>query len=645
MFACLCSEKMKNGLGLMRDLACTALPPPLVLHAARSVIRRSHKEVPRVLDMFGGGGTIPFEAAFLGADSYAVDSNELSVFVQQIMLDRVPRAQAPGFTSLLEESGERVLSQLATGTDALFPLRSKVATYLWTYSMKCSGCGYRFYLMKRPWLSKKKGKRLAMLLENGPAGQTVSLRNVEEGFAHRGTWVGRNGTVACPECSRVHKNISIKQCRDELVATVTVLKKGKAFAVASGGEGPRSQQVSRIERQALKALDAEMPASLLPRWSGIVNPSLYGIETHADFLNPRQRAVLLVLLKALDEEYRRLAETAGVKTAKAVVGLLSGFVDQVVDWNCRLSMWISQNEQVGRAFCGPGVAMMWDYAETDPVGDGPANLRKKLKRIVAGARSILQLPKPCHVRHAYAQQLPYQDAFFDAVVTDPPYYDNIFYTVLADFFFSWKRLLFQRIEPGLFEHEGTDSTHELVASAKRTGGRDEAHVAYCHELGRAVSEAARVLKPDGVFAMVYSHSSLRGWEALIRAYRPSGLWITSVQPLSIERKQRPRAMNSEAVNTCVVFVARPRTAAKKIRSVEAISSEVAVFADRFGHELLAAGWVPRDVAVAVYAQAVGMLINVSSVAGCSNDMEALDLLAMMVAERFPGFSVSKRGSL
>ncbi len=282
------------------------------------------------------------------------------------------------------------------------------------------------------------------------------------------------------------------------------------------------------------------------------------MNTHADVFNLRQQVVAITLIQCLREEYRTLADHESQGAAKAVISLLSGLIDQLVDWNCRLAMWIPQNEQVGRGFCGPGVAMLWDYCETDPVGDGPANLRAKLNRIVAGTSALSQIVSPANVQKGYAQSLPYPDGFFDAIVTDPPYYDNIFYNVLADFFFAWKRPVFAMVEPDLFSCSTTDPSRELVASSLRSGTPAKAHEDYCREFSRAVAEAERCLKPNGVFALLYSHSSLHGWEAIVRAYRASGLRITSVQPLGIERKQRPRAMTSDAINTCVVFVAQAR---------------------------------------------------------------------------------------
>ena len=290
---------------------------------------------------------------------------------------------------------------------------------------------------------------------------------------------------------------------------------------------------------------------------------MYGVETHAEIFGSRQRATCLALLMSLKEEYDRIKNEKNEATAKYIISVLSGLVDQVIDWNCRLTMWISQNEQVGRAFCGPGISMYWDFNETDPVANGPSNLNAKLKRIIEGAKAIKKLPNKGHVNHAIAQSLPYKDKMFDSIVTDPPYYDNIFYTVLADNFYAWKRILLKYVEPELFRNENTDFEYELVASSKRSKSGDKAHKDYCDNLNKAINEASRVLKDDGVMSFIYSHSSILGWEAIIRAFRYSPMVFTSVQPLSIERKQRPRAVRSEAVNTCMAFVARNNGKPKK----------------------------------------------------------------------------------
>jgi len=641
VFGCLCKERSEQALSVMADLSTISASDSLLKTARKMVQTNGFK--PKVLDMFGGGGTIPFEAANVGASSYSIDSNEMSIFVQKSVLVHAQSIDASKLLQTVSKSGKRVLERLRAATVRLYPKRGDVTTYLWTYSLTCEECGYRFYLAKRHWLSKKKGKNLGLQFIAGHTAQSVQLNEAmaaEKSVA----WTGRNGSVECPKCKHVREGIDIRLCKDELVATVSQAPtSGKDFRLPTGDEYPADETIAQAESDALAAIGATLPQTELPVWSGIVNPALYGVKTHADFLNYRQRAVLALLIKELRDEYQHLKKTTSKPIATAVTSLLSGLVDQLVDWNCRLSMWIPQNEQVGRAFCGPGIAMLWDYAETDPISDGPSNLWSKLDRIVAGANAITHLPEPCQVQHAHAQKLPFPSSFFDAIVTDPPYYDNIYYTVLADFFFSWKRLLLEAIEPELFSPTSVDTTHELVASKFRCG--DAAHGDYCRELGEAIAEAERVMKPDGIFALLYSHSSIKGWEALIRAYRPTNLIITSVQPLSIERKQRPRAIGSEAVNTCVVFVARQDHTKKAVESLSVMCDRLRSISSELHLELQLAGWQDEDVAVAVYAQGVGMLMNVSSVSSCAHDIEALQAFERVVQEEFPVFKVTSRGSL
>ena len=501
-------------------------------------------------------------------------------------------------------------------------------------------------MVKRPWLSKKKGKSIAFAVANDEGGETLSLQTVPKDYEYPSSWKGRNGTTQCPKCAHKNPKADIRKCRDEVVAMIRPAEgRGKQFIPASDDAVPNHDLIRHIEAEALEYLEVSLPKSQLPVWSGIVNPALYGIQTHAEFMNTRQRAVLVLLIKCLCDEYERLIESESKDEAKYVISLLSSLIDQMVDWNCRLSMWIPQNEQVGRGFCGPGISMLWDYAEIDPLSLGPSNLWGKLQRIIKGSFSIEKFSNKAFVSHDYAQSLPFDNDYFDGIVTDPPYYDNIYYSVLADFFFAWKRLLLQRIDPELFKSESTDFSRDLVASTKRNGTAAKAHEVYCKQLQSAIREAARVLKPDGVLSFIYSHSSLNGWEALIRAYRPSNLIITSVQPLSIERKHRPRAMTSKAVNSCITFVARKSSEAKQGTALENIVHKIETICDgEYLPNLIEWGWGDNDAALAVFAHGVALLANIKQVEHKS-DLEVLTTIEQIISKKVPSFKIVRRKSL
>ena len=647
VFASLCSNRRAGAKRLLQQLSRGMNPPRPLVDAARSLLTRSDGSAPRLLDMFGGGGTIALEAARLGAEAHSIDSNQLSVFVQKSILEQ-SGSDTHRLPGLAQSSGQRVLERLAADTAHLFPMRESVFGYLWTYKFLCRKCGFGFFLSKRPWLTKKRGKHLALVALNDRRAneQVLDIQEVASDHTFDPVWSGRNATAICPKCQHANSGIQVGAARDELVATISRAERcGKTFARPVTVLVPELEQIRAFEAAALKDVGAELPCSQLPRWSGIVNPALYGIETHADFLNPRQRAVLVGLIRLLWQEYQQLAITESEGIAKSVISLLSGLIDQLIDWNCRLSMWIPQNEQVGRAFSGPGVPMLWDYVETDPLQHGPANLWDKLARIVAGVDSICKIQANAHIRHGFAQELPYPAEYFDAVVTDPPYYDNIYYNALADFFYSWKRLLLVKIDWHLFAAPATDSSRELVASTFRSGSPEAAHEQYCDNLCAAIAEAERVLRPDGLFSLVYSHSSILGWEALVRAYRPTNLRITSVQPLSIERKARPRAMTSEAVNTCVVFVAHRGAGTKPTKSLQRLCADLRLMIGEFVISLRDAGWRDDDVGLAAFAQGVGLLANVRQVSGADGDGTALTAFQAVVRELIPTFRVQTRKSM
>lgn len=657
VFASLCYDSSEDYLDILQRIGSTPVPSNSDIGLVHQIFKKQYQEPPRLLDMFAGGGTIPFEACTLGAQTYACDINELSIFIQKCNLEYSQYFDKAKIINALKRSGRRILSQLERETDPLFPLRrnsligidyDSVFGYIWTYSKECTNCGYRFFLSKRPWLSKKHGQRLAIVLKDKGRYQRITLENVpDEWKKPDSTWIGRNGIATCPKCSSRFSNINIKNCNDELIALIKPAEsKGKEFLIPAKDAVPAPELLQEMEQKILQELGIILPDAKLPKWSGIVNPALYGIETYSDFLNPRQRILLLLLIKELKEEYHRLCHDGDETLAKCVIGFLSSLIDQVIDWNCRLSMWIPENEQVGRAFSGPGVPMLWDYAETDQLLKGPGNLWLKLERIVDGVRSIPRFKRRAEVQNGIAQKLPYSNKFFDAIVTDPPYYDNIYYSILSDFFYSWKKPLLEIIEPNIFKTTTTSNIHELVASRVRSGSPEKAHLDYCEQFTKALQEAERVLKPDGIFILVYSHGSLQGWEAIIKSYRKTRLIINSAQPLSIERRQRPRAMTSEAKNTCIAFVSRPNEQERKPISMDHLYSELKYCYLPFADALIKSGWNERDAGLAAFTNAVGMLANASCVIENDiNDIEALRLLAGTVQKRYTNFSIKGRKSL
>ncbi len=651
VFSSVCKDKSDKATSIMANLAMNN--DEASLSEAKECIMDGYVQTPTVLDMFGGGGTIPFEAKRLGLDAYSIDSNQLSVFIQKCNMVYADAIDIKKAEKLIEKKGTDILTHLKERTEWLYPLRKKeesaIFGYVWTYRITCPHCGEKFIISKRPWMSKKKGRRVAMVSAKDDITRIENLtvkELSEEEAPFSPPWERHTGVLHCPECGMIVENVNVLDCEDVMTAYIKSRQgSGKDFVDANQEEAiPKTSEIEREESNLLQKLNAELPTSELPVWSGVVNPALYGIKTHADFLNRRQRLVLLYLIDELNNTYDEL-KSDDENMAKFVIGALSSLIDQVVDWNCRLSMWIPQNEQVGRGFCGPGIAMLFDYAETDQVLNGPANLWDKLKRICKGVHSFEHCDGKVTIQHAHAQQLPFEDKFFDAIVTDPPYYDNIYYSILADFFYAWKKILLRKIEPELFSTTITDYNYELVASSRRVEEGQSPHEEYCKQLNLAFEEAARVLKDDGVFSFVYSHSSVNGWEAVIRAYRQSDFFVSSVQPLSIERKGRPRAVLSQAVNTCMAIVARKSMEAKQPIELQDVLDWTKDYCTGFGSLLIEeSGWSQADAGLAVIACTVGKMANAREVKD-STDVDALIKASKIVKDFFPEFSIKVRDSI
>lgn len=643
-FATLTKDTSEEAVATMVKLAADCDDD--TLETAREIVREGYEEAPKVLDMFGGGGTIPMEAKTLGADVYTIDSNELSTYIQKCNLQYANQADLDIAQGVIEEAGVNVLMRLRSDTDWLYPLRKNGKTfgYLWTYKAHCPECGHDFYLIRRPLLSTREVRPLAFCLDPNSTEEKIEIKSVSSDYTYPTVWMSKNGHCQCPRCHAVISDINIQDCEEVLLAEVDAETTGKTYRLAEPDAIPSDSEMEQAEAALLRELDVQLPSSELPVWTGIVNPAVYGIKTHADFLNRRQRLFLLYLIKELRTEYSVLCNRYP-DMAKFAIGSLSSLIDQVIDWNCRLSTWLPTNEQVGRAFCGPGIAMVFDYAETDMILSGPANLWNKLMRIVRGVSSLKHTDGKIEVECAYAQELPYSDNSMDAIVTDPPYYDNLYYSVLSDFFFAWKRLLLQDIEPELFCVDHTDIHNELVASSRRPGKGATAHESFCIEMQQAFSEAARVLKPDGVMTFTYSHSSVNGWDALVQSLRKAPLLVTSAQPLAIERKARPRAIQSQAVNTCITFVVRKADVEREPISIEEVWNQVYANAQSFGLSLMQdSGWAGADAGMAVFACAVGMLANAECVEGMS-DSDALIAISKILKELFPGFKIKTRKPL
>ena len=212
IYATVCKNLSNANIDMMNNLSLY-YNDEKIIQDARDEILKGYSETPKILDMFGGGGTIPYEALNLGLDSYSIDSNELSVFIQKANLQYLNRIDVDNLVDVLESSGRRVIDRLKELTAPMFPNRvredgKETINYLWSYSYKCEKCNDFFYLGKRYWLSKKNGKNLFLKVKETPQnGPQFSIGKGEE-LPKQTNWIKRFNEIKCPHCK--HKMTGCK---------------------------------------------------------------------------------------------------------------------------------------------------------------------------------------------------------------------------------------------------------------------------------------------------------------------------------------------------------------------------------------------------------------------------------------------------
>jgi len=205
------------------------------------------------------------------------------------------------------------------------------------------------------------------------------------------------------------------------------------------------------------------------------------------------------------------------------------------------------------------LAMLWDYPENNPIYPHSGAFIDQIERILYSTKQMFICSKFAIITQSSATSLPYHDNFFDAVFTDPPYYDNVPYSYLSDFFYVWLKRTVGDLYPELFSTPLTPKKNEIVAYSNIPGGFKEGKRYFEDMLKKSFQEIHRVLRLDGIAVIVYAHKSTEGWETLINSLLESGLIMTGAWPLNTEMGARLRATESAALASSIYIVARKMT--------------------------------------------------------------------------------------
>ena len=610
---------------------------------------------PKVLDCFAGGGSIPLEALRLGCETTAVDLNPVAHLIEKCILEypqcfgqldeRGENSLAEDFVKWAGWVRDRVKPRLASvfpsGEDGRRP-----AVYFWTRTMVCPNptCQAMIPLLSSFWLANST-RRKAWVEVSGRPG-TIHL-GIRTGAPAGGTELSdgtvKASSVTCPGCGA---SMIAKEVRDY----ATKVGFGRMlYAVLDIHDGirtyraPKTEEIEGAERLATALLDEleETPDGTSPlpdepmvksqyrRYGNLV----YGIDTFRGLFNDRQLYVLGSLCEAVRAGHAQmLGEGMQPDRAVAVATYLGLCVDRIADYDSSFTSWATSGEFQRSTFPRQAIAMVWDYVEIDPLQDISGSWEGAVRWIeLAIRRCSVSSTSPARVQRGDAQSLPFQDNTFDAVIVDPPYYDAIQYGDLSDFFYIWLKRSIGHLHPGVFGTPLTPKQQEVIESrADKKSPESISHEEFEDRLQRALGEMARVVKNDGMMAIVFAHTDVEAWERLLRALRSANLVVTTSWPMRSEREARSTALISAVLGSSVVLVCRPQRAEQEgfyDDVVRALEDRIAERLDAFDEM----GLVGADYFVSAIGPAFEVFAQYSRIVKLSG--EEIDVAELMVLAR------------
>ncbi len=560
---------------------------------------------PRVLDMFAGGGAIPLEAARLGCEAHALELNPVAYLIELCTVT-YPQRFGPELADDVEKWGKKVLegthqevndvlahiarpaqkvirprqTSLDKGPSASEPDELSVVAYYWTRTAPCPNpqCQGMVPLYRQTWLRKKSSGYVALEPIPDKKRRIVRFRVIEaeaeEGLGFDPTLGSEGSSTVCPFCQAPLDGPYVRQHGDEkgfgqqlmCVIALNPDDTGKIYLADEAlavGEGERQRISDRraadMERElGASSLDEEIPPT---GNAGLAtgNSYLYGIRTFRQAFTPRQRLILLTMAREVRRAYQEMLDHGMERErAKAIVTYLGLWISRLTDKTNTLARWNGIGEKIESLTSMKRFAMTWDFPEVNIFGGGSGDAWSNLEFITAAMRRESAYKNPTRVVRGSATELPYENGYFDAVITDPPYYDNESYSELADVCYVWLRPTLGFLYPEHFAGSLTPKKTECVAAAYRQGGKQKARKYYEDCMFRSLQEAYRVTKGDGMLVMVYAHKTTVGWATLVDALRKAGFTVTEAWPLDTEKKGRAAHQEDAALASSIFLVARKR---------------------------------------------------------------------------------------
>lgn len=647
--------------------------------------------LPAFHDPFAGGGTLPLEAQRLGLETFASDLNPIAVLINKAMIEippkfadrppvnRAAREQrtllarewkgAQGLADDVRHYGQWVRGEVERRVGALYPkikitpdlvrerpdLRPYLGrdltaiAWLWARTVKSPNPAFADVdvpLASTFMLSTKTGREayLEPVMENGGYRLVVRTGKPKSPSARKGTKIGNRATFECLLSGTPIPGDYIK--REGRAGRMGAMM----TAVVLDGDNQRLYLTPR-EEDLVRARDitAEWePDGRIAEDTRAFTPTAYGLTEWKHLFLPRQTATLCALFDLVAEvrgvieddaqKAEWLGDTASASSyADAVATYLAFSIDKHLAYGNSLVPWYTKEDRPSWIFGQQVIPMVWDFTEVNPLSDIGGGFSKSVA-IVADA--LTGLPQRTAPSQAFQRSATEPGTMGSVLLsTDPPYYDNVPYADLSDFFYVWLRHALRDVYPDLLSTLLTPKVEELVAAPYRHGGQEAAETFFLTGMTQAMHQMALRAHPAYPVTLYYAfkQSETRsrgagstGWETFLEAVLAAGFAIGGTWPMRTERSGRLRDAGSNALASSIVLVCRPRSAgaiaASRRDLVDALRSEL----PRAVLHLQRGNIAPVDLAQAAIGPGMAIFTRYARVIDASgNPLSVRDALALI----------------
>lgn len=650
-----------------------------LLEQAREEIRKSNDgKLPAVADPFAGGGSIPLEAQRLGLESHASDLNPLAVLINKALIEIPPKfaGWSPVFPGVAEEQsswlraeglaadvqhyGQWLRDEAEKRIGHLYPkitapggTEHTVIAWKWARTVISPNPANPIEtpLVNSWWLSKKKGKEawVKATVVDGQVQYEVQ-HNADGPKGDADGTVNRRGAVSIADGTPIDLSYIRAESRAgrmgaHLIAVVADGGKGRVYV----SPNEKHTSVAHVPRPD------DLPVSELPEKALGFRVQAYGFEQWVDLFTNRQLVALTTLSELVSEARSKVLEdalAAGIPAgerledggvgaeayADAVATYLALGVSRTADYCNSLCTWHTTGDKVTHLFTRQAIPMTWDYTETNVLSNSSGNFLGQLKWVV---KVIQRLPAEIS---GEAKQISATSRDYAGLVvsTDPPYYDNIGYSDLSDFFYVWLRKSLRTIHPSVVGTMLTPKADELVANPYRHGGKQGAEKFFIEGFNSVFHRIREDdANPDVPMTVYYAYkqqdsgkdgTSSTGWHTLLDGLIQSGWEITATWPMRSELKNRMLSQGTNALASSILLACRPRPADARAVARRAFVAALKSELPEALRTLMQGAIAPVDLAQAAIGPGISVFSRYAKVREADgSDMSVRDALQLINA--------------